>query len=148
MLSSKKVPLEFQVKQKKFKKYHKIKIKNSIQSYSCLNNYDTLFCSKNSINLTIKQLTTVLKIVKPEMKEASKKTRLKLYTKVDTILTHKPKDIRMGRGKGVPIDRVAFIKNGQMLFKLKGARKSTTSKIYNKCLLKFATKAKNIEINK
>lgn len=144
MLSSKKVPLEFQVNQKKFKKYHKIKIKNSLSSCS-VQDRGALFCSSATTNLSIKQLVAVLKIVKPEMKISSKKSRLTLYTKVDTILTHKPKDIRMGRGKGVPIERVAFIQNGQPVFKLRGIKKIDAFSIYKKCIPKFSVKSKFID---
>lgn len=143
MLSSKKVPLEFQVKPKKFKKYHKIKIKNSFNNYTSKKR-DLIFSASNTCVANGKQLVAVLKIVKPEMKISSKRSRLKLYTKVDTILTQKPKDIRMGRGKGVPIDRVALIQNGHTIFKLKGVSSFDTLKIYEKCSPKFVTKIKYI----
>ena len=43
----------------------------------------------------------------------------KLYTFPAFVLTSKPKDVRMGKGKGAPSSKVCIIKKGQILFSLK-----------------------------
>jgi large subunit ribosomal protein L16 len=149
MLSSKQVPLEFQTKPKKYKKAHKIKPKSSFSSVSC-NNYSGLhvFCGLDTAYLTVKQMQAVLKIIKPQMKRIGKRCKVMITPIMDTILTKKPKDIRMGRGKGLPTERVGVYRGGHVVFGLSGLTEKEANKIYSLCSPKFAVPAKIIQINK
>jgi len=45
--------------------------------------------------------------------------KLKLFAFPDFVLTSKPKDMRMGKGKGGPDSKVAIIKKGQIFIELR-----------------------------
>lgn len=45
--------------------------------------------------------------------------KYRLYTFPDFVLTTKPKEIRMGKGKGAPDKKVSLVKRGQIIFELK-----------------------------
>lgn len=135
LLRSKQVPLEFSSNPKKFKKYHKIKFINFISSTSVKRKGASLLINKH-VNLSFKQLLVFLKILKPELKKI-RGSRVQLPLKLDTILTKKPKDIRMGRGKGAPSEKVFTLKSGSSLFTLYGAQSEKAEIIINSCLPKL-----------
>src|SRR5688500_18898945 len=116
LLRSKQVPLEFHADPRKFKKYHKIKYAQSKIYTSTQVGGTSLIVNENKA-FTSKQLLVLLKLLKPLLKTV-KSSRVKLSIKLDDVLTKKPKDIRMGRGKGAPTDRVFNLKSGCDLFTL------------------------------
>lgn len=107
----------FESKNKKFRKYFKIKNKkNNNKQYDKLyyGNYglkaiDNCYLEINQINAAIK---TIKRIVK-------KKNTLHISIFPDVTLTRKPKDVRMGRGKGNPAFKIYPLKAGKILFELK-----------------------------
>jgi ribosomal protein L16/L10AE len=117
LLKSKQLPLEFQSNPKKFKKYHKTKYKVLNKKYSTLNNKAALFSISRHTSLTLKQILVILKLLKPDLKNF-RSSRVDFKVKFDTILTKKPKDIRMGRGKGAPSERVFTLQGGKYVFGL------------------------------
>ena len=145
MLNSKQVPLEFQTKPKKFKKYHKIKLKNSSTSLPA-NKDGFVFCGLDKAYLTVKQMLVILKILKPQMKKIGRSCLVSIKPVLDNLLTKKPKDIRMGRGKGLATERVAIYKAGSPIFKLLGLTETQASKIFRLCIPKFATKSAYIKL--
>jgi large subunit ribosomal protein L16 len=42
----------------------------------------------------------------------------RLHIFPDFVLTSKPKEVRMGKGKGAPSSKVCFVKKGQIIFQL------------------------------
>lgn len=136
LLKSKQLALEFQANSKKFKKYHKIKYKVVTTSILVKNNFGLSLFSKKHLNLNTKQLLTILKIIKPELKSFLM-SRINLNFKLDTIITRKPKDIRMGRGKGSPVEKVFSYKAGDVLFTLYGLPTVIGVRVLNTCKLKL-----------
>lgn len=147
MLKSKQVPIEFQSKQKKYKKYHKLKPKTSVVSLTTRER-GNFYCTSTVADATVKQLVAVLKLIKPKMKTFSRKSRLRFYPVVDVMLTRKPKDIRMGRGKGVPTEKVAVLKSGSPIFKLKGLKSKHSNSVYDTCLPKAFVRSSKINTSK
>lgn len=43
----------------------------------------------------------------------------RLHIFPDFVLTSKPKDVRMGKGKGAPCGKIGIVKKGQLIFSLK-----------------------------
>jgi large subunit ribosomal protein L16 len=136
LLKSKQISLEFQANPKKFKKYHKIKYVNNCKDTSVKFKGISIILHKHRF-LTPKQLLIILKLIKPELKRTGKTGRVHLPLKVDTILTKKPKDIRMGRGKGAPSEKVFAFKGGQNLFTIFGLSSIAGETLANLCLPKL-----------
>jgi nucleoside diphosphate kinase len=78
MLSSKKIPIEFQSNTQKYKKFHKIKLEKAIKFYSKVQGAPIL--TQNINFMPVKQLLSTLKIVKPVLKKINRKARLRLIT--------------------------------------------------------------------
>lgn len=135
LLKSKQVPLEFHSEPKLFKKYHKIKYKNMNSSHSVQRGGSSLLFSASSV-LTSKQLLVVLKLIKPILKDCG--GRVHLPINVDTPLTRKPKDIRMGRGKGPVFDKVFLAKCGSTYFNLYKIKNREAAHLLRSCLAKLA----------
>jgi len=136
LIKSKQIRLEFSSEPNKFKKYHKIKYSNSITSTSVkLGGISFIFSRHKQLNT--KQLLVVLKIIKPMLKNVSSSGRIYLPIKVDTIITKKPKDIRMGRGKGAPHEKVFSARAGSPLFKLYNSPAVKAEEINRRCLFKL-----------
>lgn len=119
LLKSKQVPLEFQSNPKKFKKFFRIKYK-SILPYQSVRCGGQAFATKCQHYFTLKQLLVILKLLKPELKTVNRTGRVALNLNFDTTLTCKPKDIRMGRGKGAPSEKVAVLRGGANVAQLYG----------------------------
>jgi ribosomal protein L16/L10AE len=143
LLRSKQVPLEFSSDPKKFKKYHKIKFINTVTDVT-VHQQGIMFLLNKHANLTPKQLLTFLKLLKPELKKV-RGARVHLDIKLDTVLTKKPKDIRMGRGKGAPSEKVSVLKAGSNLFTIYGVSHEKAEVILDLCLPKLS---KSFKINK
>lgn len=136
MLTSKKTPLEFNSNPSKFKKFHKIKIKKT-QKTQKISQKSYILVSPNIKYMPVKQLLSVLKLVKPALKKiGSRKARLKIDMWPNTILTKKPKDIRMGRGKGAPTDRVA-IAGATSILSISRSDYFLTKKLFSYCTPKI-----------
>lgn len=111
LIRSKQIPVEFQGEPKKFKKYFKTKFKSIISSQD-VKLGGCSFSAARQRSFTLKQLLAVLQQVKPELKKSNRTGRAKLNIHFDTIITKKPKDIRMGRGKGAPTEKVFVLRGG------------------------------------
>lgn len=153
LLNTKQVPLEFQVEQKKFKKYHKIKHKNIFSSVSSRSGGFSLVINEH-LYIQPKRLLTILKVVKPGMKsikrlkrrgKKKKRCLIEFEANMDTILTKKPKDIRMGRGKGAPSDKVNAYKFGKPIFTVYNLSSKQAFKLLSSARRKFSSKNNIIE---
>lgn len=70
--------------------------------------------------LTLKPLKSVARFFKWFLKNyLVEDTRLRLRVFPDFVLTSKPKEVRMGKGKGANLQKVAPIKAGQILLSVK-----------------------------
>lgn len=105
--------LNKQLKEKKFKKYHKIKkkglksLKIHVNKKTFKKNY-SLNSNENGL-INIKELNAVNIILKKSLK----KKEFKLKILLDFITTKKPVETRMGKGKGPLDEKVCWVKKGQ-----------------------------------
>ena len=100
-----------------FKKYFKIKYKNNK-----MNQYDSIHFgewglkSLGNCNLTTEQLSATIKSIKRVIK---KKNFLIIKALPFWSLTRKPRDVRMGRGKGNPTLKIFPLRAGKIIFEFK-----------------------------
>jgi large subunit ribosomal protein L16 len=109
--------MKFLSKNKKFKKYFKIKQK-LITRYPKLEFGIYGLQILKQANLKIEHLEVCLKILKKYLKPYSKLNVLRWRCFPDNIVTKKPKDIRMGRGKGLVVYKHSCLRAGSLLFEL------------------------------
>jgi ribosomal protein L16/L10AE len=146
-LKSKQIPLEFQSEPKRFKKYHKIKYKAPyLSSPSGLGGLSVV--TKKHHYFTLKQLLVVLKLLKPELKKMNRTARAQLLLHLDTVITKKPKDIRMGRGKGAPFEKVFVLQAGKSLFTIYGLSEAKAQLFSDLILHKMAVDSLKINNHK
>lgn len=101
----------------KFKKYFKIKYKNNnVYEHDLIHFGDFGLKSLANYNLTSEQLTSAIKAIKRVIK---KKNFLIIKALPFWMLTRKPRDVRMGRGKGSPSIKVYPLKAGKIIFEFK-----------------------------
>jgi large subunit ribosomal protein L16 len=102
----------------RFKKYFKIKYKsNKINQYDCIHFGEWGLKSLGNCNLTVEQLSATIKSIKRVIK---KKNFLIIKALPFWSLTRKPRDVRMGRGKGSPTLKVFPLRAGKIIFEFKG----------------------------
>jgi large subunit ribosomal protein L16 len=136
--------MEFFSRPKKYKTYHKIWYKNYRRYFSLSKNCFGLRCNL-SYKLQIKHLKLILKFLKKKLKPYGKRTNIKLRTYPDIIITKKPKDIRMGRGKGNPIYKESHIKGGNVIVEISGVLNYIAYSILTKCSYKLKVKCSFVE---
>ena len=129
----------------RYKKFFKIKNRPS----NVLNDKLYSGCiglkSLKTTNLTVNQLSAAIKSLKRIIK---KKNFLIIRTTPFRFLTAKPRDVRMGRGKGNPTHKVFPIKAGMLIFELKSiALKNSTLKALRSCSLRLPFSTKIISKN-
>jgi large subunit ribosomal protein L16 len=123
-------------KRTKFSKYHKLRVKTfeykSTSSYKVIHGFFGLQASENGL-VTPQQIEAVRRTIVRNL-GAFGKVWIRIFPHF--VITSKPKEVRMGRGKGDFKTHVAKVKKGSMLFEASGA-------IRENCLLalrKAATK--------
>ena len=60
----------------------------------------------------------------------------------DKVLTKKPAEVRMGKGKGAPEYWVAVVKPGRILFEIEGVDKEGAEKAFHNASYKLPIKTK------
>lgn len=123
----------------KFKKsFRKKHINNCQLNYSsiCFGSYGLR--ALDDFNLTITQLSSVIRIVKRIVR---KKHFLIIRATPYLELTRKPRDVRMGRGKGNPSLKIFPVKRGDILFEVRSGF------AMNKILYAFKQAALKLPIN-
>jgi ribosomal protein L16/L10AE len=75
----------------------------------------------NSTHLELGPLKAVMRIFKwfTKTHKIDEVAKYRLTAFPDFVLTSKPKEIRMGKGKGAPDRKVALVRRGQILFQLR-----------------------------
>jgi large subunit ribosomal protein L16 len=102
----------------KFRKYFKIKYSgNNALQHDKIHFGSIALKSLEHCNLTNEQLISAIKSIKRVIK---KKNFLIIKVLPFWSLTRKPRDVRMGRGKGNPTLKVFPLKAGKILFEVKG----------------------------
>ena len=101
----------------KFRKYFKIKYKgNNCKQYNSLLIGNIGLKALSHSNITSEQISSVIKSLKRTIK---KKNFLVVHTMPFWSLTQKPRDVRMGRGKGTPALKIFPLKAGKIILELK-----------------------------
>jgi large subunit ribosomal protein L16 len=104
----------------KFKKYFKIKYKNNnIFEHDQIHFGNLGLKSLKNCNLTSEQLSAAIKSIKRVIK---KKNFLIIKALPFWVLTRKPRDVRMGRGKGSPTLKVCPLRAGKLIFEFKNVK--------------------------
>jgi len=98
---------------KNFRKRHIHKCRLNYSSV-CFGSYGLR--ALDDFNLTTKQLSSVVRVVKRIVR---KKHFLIIRTTPYLELTRKPRDVRMGRGKGNPSLKIFPVRRGDILFEVR-----------------------------
>lgn len=129
----------------KFKKYFKIKHKGNN-----INQHDSIYFGSiglkalGSCNLTLEQVNSSIKSIKRVIK---KKNFLIVKALPFWSLTRKPRDVRMGRGKGNPSVNVFPLKAGKIIFEVKNVNENLAYKAFNSCSLRLPILTKIVKKN-
>lgn len=110
----------------KFKKYFKIKYKNNnVFEHDKIHFGDFGLKSLGNCNLTSEQLSSAIKSIKRIIK---KKNFLIIKATPFWMVTRKPRDVRMGRGKGSPTLKVYPLRAGKVIFEFKNVEEGLVLK--------------------
>jgi large subunit ribosomal protein L16 len=142
-------------RKKKYKKYFLIKYKNQ-NKYSYLkfiknknndNNIDTVYLvATKTCNFKLNYFELCLKILKKKLKNFKKKMQIQFYKYPNLGITKKPRDTRMGRGKGNVVYYVDIIKKGSILVNIHNVPIKETINAYMLCIKKFPKVLKILRI--
>lgn len=88
-------------------------------------------------NITTEQISAITKQIKRIVK---KKNTLLMRVNPFWWLTRKPRDIRMGRGKGSPAFKIFPAKSGRMICELKNVDESLALRALKCCSLRLQTR--------
>lgn len=126
----------FESKNKKFKKPHLVLLKGKKIYKNLFENIYALKILENCF-LKIEQINSVIKTIKRILK---KKNILFLKIFPDFVLTKKPKDIRMGRGKGNVFCKVFKLIRGTIISNIKYNNEYLVNKALKLAILKLPVK--------
>lgn len=121
----------------KYKKYFKLKYNNNYFYYDSIYSGSFALKAKSRVNLTANHLNSAIKNIKRIIK---KKNFLIIRCNPFWSLTQKPRDVRMGRGKGSPALKIFPVKSGSILFEIKGVEERLVNKALKYCILRLPTK--------
>lgn len=126
----------------KFKKYFKVKYRKNSCQYDKLYHGTIGLKSLGKCYLTFSQVLTVTKILKRIVK---KKNFLINNVTPHVGVTRKPRDVRMGRGKGNFAFNVFCLKAGKILFELVGISEKIGIQAFKRCANRLPIKTKIIK---
>lgn len=140
----------FKSNQKKFKFYFKPRLffnnyKNQINNF-IVKPFKYSLISLNSIYLDINPILACIKLIKAFLKQflLDKFTTLFILIFPDFQLTNKPREVRMGRGKGAPGKKVVLLKRNTLIFSLETIDKFFSYYIFKQCAVRLPIKTKII----
>lgn len=111
--------MQFISKAKKYSKYHNLFFKPNIKYFNLKKKNKIWFNFTANIILKSLHLKMLINLIKFILKPYKRFLKFKLNIFPDFGKTQKPKDIRMGRGKGEVYMRVVFCKRGMIFLKFK-----------------------------
>lgn len=126
-----------QPKKTKYKKYHKAKAYGLASNTTSLKFGKYGVISLGSCLLTAKTLEAIRRTITKKFKRTGK-----IWIRVfpDTVVTRKPAEVRMGKGKGSPSFWVCRIKAGQILFEMTGISRHLVNQAVSLSNYKLGTK--------
>lgn len=127
----------------KFRKYFKIKYKgNNILQRDNMHFGSIGLKSLENCNLTTEQINSAIKSIKRIIK---RKNFLVVKALPYWSLTRKPRDVRMGRGKGNPSINVFPLKAGKIIFEVKNVNENLAYKAFYACSLRLPVLTKIVK---
>jgi len=136
--------MEFNSNPKKYKKYHKVRYKGLIRFNQLIFGKFGLKVLKH-LKLDTKTLIFFIKILKRFLKIYDKGIKIVFRVFPDFGVTNKPKDIRMGRGKGIVAYKVCNIRCGTIFLELINvSNKRVAFKALHLCMQKIGVPCKII----
>lgn len=99
-------------------KSHRIRIKKKLILFSTLKCGTYGLQSTKSQNYNLLQINLLIKLLKKYLKPFIRKRNFIIKKLPTFLVTRKPKEIRMGRGKGVISHKIAIFKKGQILLEV------------------------------
>jgi large subunit ribosomal protein L16 len=121
----------------KYKKYFKLKYNNDYLYYDSMYSGSFGLKANSTVNLTLNHLNSAIKSIKRIIK---KKNFLIIRCNPFWSVTQKPRDVRMGRGKGSPALKIFPVRSGTVLFEIKGVDERSVIKAFNSSILRLPTK--------
>jgi len=131
-----------QPKKTKYRKSQKGKMKGNAQRGATLNFGSYGIKSLDECFVTARQIEAARIAATPYMKREGQ-----LWIRIfpDKVLTKKPAEVRMGKGKGAPEYWVAVVKPGRMLFECDGVSEEIASEALRLAAQKLPVKTKFIK---
>jgi large subunit ribosomal protein L16 len=127
----------------KYKKYFKIKYgNNNIFQYDIVHFGSLGLKAMCNCNLTPEQLNASLRAMKRIIR---KKNSLVIKALPFWNLTRKPRDVRMGRGKGTPAVKVFPLKAGKVIFEVKSVEEAIAKRAFKAAARRLPFKVKIIK---
>ena len=127
---------------KRFKSLEKLKIERNPSNFWIIRASEGCLLEKGPIKACLRAIKTILR-----KNELSKKSKLISCFIPDFVLTSKPKEVRMGKGKGKPNRKVALIKKGSILFKISNLNYYVANTIEKQCSYRMPIGIKLIKSN-
>lgn len=129
----------------KFRKYFKIKYKgNNVLQRDNIHFGSIGLKSLDNYNITTEQINSAIKSIKRIIK---KKNFLIVKALPFWSLTRKPRDVRMGRGKGNPSLSVFPLKAGKIIFEVKNVNENLACRAFYACSLRLPVLTKIVKKN-
>lgn len=123
----------FESKQKKFKKY--FKIKRDCKKYDNISSgFIYALAASENCHLKVEHLNCIVRTLKRIIK---KKNTINLRVFPDFFVTIKPKDVRMGRGKGNPSHKIYPLYAGKVIVELKNVPENICRLAFNSCAIRL-----------
>lgn len=130
-----------QPKKTKFRKMHKGRIHGLAQSGNGLDFGSYALKALEPDRLTARQIESARQSITRHMKRAG---RLFIRVFPDIVVTSKPAEVRMGKGKGAPDFWVCRVKPGRVLFELEGVSELVAKKAFELATAKLPIKCKMV----
>ena len=129
--------VNFLSNEKKFKKYHKNYYKTFKRYRQLTQGYIGIKIMK-FFQFRLEHLKLIIKLIKNPLKKINKNVKIYIYIYPDFWITKKPKDVRMGRGKGIYWKKVYNAKAGAVIMEIKSIKNANSIEILNLLKKKFS----------
>lgn len=128
-----------------YRKFFKIKYSNNrTKEYSKIISGTLGLKVLSNFNLESPQLNSVVKSIKRIIR---KKNFLIINSVPFFSLTRKPRDVRMGRGKGAPTTKIFPLRAGKIILELRNVDKNLAKRALKSASIKLSKKSKIVTLN-
>ena len=128
-----------------YRKFFKLKYKNNLtKEYSNIISGNMGLKVLSNFNLESPQLNSIVKSVKRIIR---KKNFLIINVIPFFSLTRKPRDVRMGRGKGAPTTKIYPLRAGKVILELKNVNRDLAKRALKIASIKLSKCSKIVVLN-